>query len=462
MGLAARSLVVVTAALSLGACGAMNTVHFGFDGPDQSGILSVDAKLRNTVIFDRGTNVKGEVDLRYCSEDGPSAMAAGSFSLAGVLGIGAGQRDLQVSQGGGETVASLEHTQTVNLLHKSLYRTCELWASGALDQGEFYALAARTHRSMVAVLAVEQMTGVVRPRSTIISGPAVQAAVSQSQELIKLLQGYKDERIATKSAWGSATANYNEAAAVEVEVESKKVKACSLSTEPDEAEAKPAYETCTKRKAEMDAAKTAYDQAVKREDKILDQLAMLSRGLGAATMSNDSEEGGLADEPSLPSGQALQLIAKTVENIALTAGIDESLMICANYLKSVRLDPSTRTACNQVIVEAAKQDREIKNAIASYDGRPLIYESGSGIKFDSELDQLIEKIRKIDDDNARKAKVAHLTAALGTRLTPSMKRRIETECGQSAKDCTAAIRDHAAIIATKRSREIVRAILPDL
>jgi hypothetical protein len=338
--------------LLLMACAAANSVHFAWPGPGDSQTISVDAKLRNTVIV-KDENGK----YRFCSEDGPAAMTAGSFSIAGLLGLSPSQRDVSLAQGSGETVASLEHTQTVNLMHKALYRTCELWASGALKQDEFYALAARTHRSMVAVLAVEQMTGVVRPKSTIISGPAVSAAVSQTQELVKLLQGYKDERTAAKSAWDAAIKAHVDAN-VDVTTNGVTKKACELTTEPPEDAAKAAYNKCVSTKSAQEQAKTAHQAAEKREDSVLGQLAALSAGIGGGVESGDHDEGGLDYNGQRISDVKMALIAQSVEKIALTAGIDEALMFCTTYLRRDHsaVADTTRAMCNTVIALRASQD----------------------------------------------------------------------------------------------------------
>ncbi len=167
-------------------------------------MITVDAKQRHLIMT---KDMIGQV--RACAEPAPETFAAYSSSFLGILGLAPEKREAQGSLSTGETVASLERTQTVNLLREMLYRTCERWLSGALDQAQFVTLGARDHRSMVAVLAIESLTGVVKPPSTIISGPAVSASISQSKELLSLLAGYKEERVAAVSTEKKASEEYD-------------------------------------------------------------------------------------------------------------------------------------------------------------------------------------------------------------------------------------------------------------
>ena len=196
---AARNLLTGLSIVALTGCAAMDSVHWKFPGPGESDVFTVDAKQRHLIL-----SKDAEDHIRVCAEAAPDAFSAfgNSFSFKGLFG--ATSNDVQAANAFATTAATIERTQTVNLLRESLYRTCERWLSGAIEKPEFMILAARDHRSMISVLAIEQLTGVVKPPATVISGPAVTAAASQSEELVELLGMYHEERTAADKQLVSA------------------------------------------------------------------------------------------------------------------------------------------------------------------------------------------------------------------------------------------------------------------
>ncbi|HEU4820156.1 MAG TPA: hypothetical protein VFS87_03235 [Qipengyuania sp.] len=441
--------------LLLMACAAANSVHYAFPGPGKSMVFSTDAKLRNTLIFQ---DAKG--NYRYCSENGPSAMSAGSFSLASILGLAPGTQDVSLSQASSETVASLEHTQTVNLLHASLYRTCELWASGALQPNEFYALAARTHRSMVAVLAIEQMTGVVRPKSTVISGPAARAIASQTEEFVKVWKQYQTERAAAEGEEKAAKAAYDTANAAFPKDAADGQPICKYPSAPPDSGTK--FADCKAAEASYNTKKGLADTARERENYVLKELGQLAGGAGAGTEAGDFDVGGLDPEREQLSGQALMVVARAAENIALTAGIDESLMFCVSYLQRSTQDPNTSRTCNAVVLESARRDSQIKAALASAPQTTLIYPSTFGPEMESAFEQLLRKLTETSDNEARVSKVTVILDAMGSQLTPRTKQDIKTACGKSAQDCSVALLDRASSFFSLSALETLKRVVPTL
>ncbi len=93
--------------------------------------------------------------------------ASGSFTLG-------------VSENG----STIERTQTINLIRESMYRTCERYLSGAITSDTLQIQAARDQRAMVAILAIEQLTGVVKRKPTILTTQAQATLVTANAELI--------------------------------------------------------------------------------------------------------------------------------------------------------------------------------------------------------------------------------------------------------------------------------------
>ena len=68
-----------------------------------------------------------------------------------------------------QTAATIERTQTINLLRESLFRTCERYLSGGMGPAALAIQAGRDLRAIIAVLAIGNSRATTRPPSTVIS-----------------------------------------------------------------------------------------------------------------------------------------------------------------------------------------------------------------------------------------------------------------------------------------------------
>ncbi len=380
----ARLFVTAVTATALSGCAALDTVHYAWPGPGNTDVITTDAKTRNLIMNERTPG-----DFRVCAEPAPDVFSAfaNSFSFGGVFG--ATSNDVQGANAFASSVATIERTQTINLLRESFFRTCERYLSGAIEQNEFMILAARDHRTMIAVLAIEQMTGVVKPPATIISGPAVQSSISQSEELLALLKLYVDERVAAEKAYVDAKEAYDAVnvlftPAAPVPAPTPTPSPAPSGTPSPTPSPTPAatpkplcketqapagkqteFSKCAPAKERVDAAKALFDATSSRENQVLSQLAALSGGIGAATSAGTTNVGGLPATGERVSDFQMAIIARSVERIALTAGIDEALMFCMGYLREQsELRNSTHEMCNQIIAQRALQDSRTTASIA--------------------------------------------------------------------------------------------------
>jgi hypothetical protein len=149
---------------------------------DSPMVITTDGFQRHTLMFP-GEHAN---QWRTCSEAAPDAFSAMSASGGADLGLntrGAGtDATARAAMAIAQSAATIERTQTVNLLRESMFRTCERYMSGAISQSTFVVQAGRDWRAMIAILAIEQLTRTARPPSTIISGPATSAGLQNSDE----------------------------------------------------------------------------------------------------------------------------------------------------------------------------------------------------------------------------------------------------------------------------------------
>ncbi|WDI31648.1 hypothetical protein PUV54_00385 [Hyphococcus flavus] len=104
---------------------------------------------------------------RYCSEPSPDVFSVLSSSLAAVASYSQNAQErsaamnlaVQISESG----ATIQRTQTIQTLREMMFRTCERFLNGAIDEADLEIQAARDHRAVVSILAIEQLTNPIRP-----------------------------------------------------------------------------------------------------------------------------------------------------------------------------------------------------------------------------------------------------------------------------------------------------------
>ncbi|MDR6841199.1 hypothetical protein [Pseudoxanthomonas sacheonensis] len=329
--------------------------------------------------------------FRMCAEAAPDVFSAYASSLSGNLGLGATERNAAFANSMAETAATVERTQTINLLRESMYRTCERYLSGALNEDQFIIQAARDQKSMVAVLAIEQLTGAIRAKPTIISGPATSASVIDGTEAAKLIGQFRVEE---------STAKTNLAAADKAYASANKAGKCDTVAE------KPAADAKDPTADEWLACKSAETMVAQRKDELKTATSRLDKALTLAadfvSKSNASTTGGtnegLAYTVTPPGDDALIAVAQAVENIVTSPGIDEPLMFCIAYFQRTgKLNDDAVKACTQIISDRAKDDRarqQIKMGIANAAG----YRSdlAQGRRHNSFMQRLFARIETSD------------------------------------------------------------------
>lgn len=358
-------LLILLALLS--ACAEMTSVyHNRAIDAEGSSAITVDSYQRS-VIFNR----VGDGDMRICAEAAPDTFAALSASLAAQGSVVKKEASLAsaISQSG----ATIERTQTINLLRESMYRTCERYMSGAISRETFIVQAARDQRAMVAVLAIEQLTRVAQPKATVISAGGTSASVPNSA-LVEMAASFKKERDDAQKAFDGAKDKFDKADAAG--------KCSTVSMQPADDSASPKktdWDTCKTAQADQTARKGELDSAIKRLDQTLalSGEANTAGGISANTTQGPNDAGGGG---GVLSDAAITKVAESVERIANAPGIDEAMMFCIGYLsvrpdrlaraapaagasgsdEAIDRDPMVASMCLDVIQQRAKTDEKLR------------------------------------------------------------------------------------------------------
>ncbi|AOE60625.1 hypothetical protein AXG94_02140 [Pseudomonas corrugata] len=143
-------LALVSTLLAIQGCGNLNSVYrnHSFSGDDSA---LIDIKQRAIL-----TNVVG-ANRVVCAEPSPDAMA----SYAGELAAKVGKTPAQISAAQQEAATFVGmRTQTIQVLRDQMFRLCEARMNGAISDVEYQMLLTRNQRYTVALLAIEQLSGV--------------------------------------------------------------------------------------------------------------------------------------------------------------------------------------------------------------------------------------------------------------------------------------------------------------
>ena len=169
--------------ISILGCGNLNSIHRDFNVDDGNGAL-IDIKQR-AIIVSKKTDKSGTSAGRktvVCAEPSPDALSAYAAELAAEADLPQEVTARFVSAFQESSSFTGLRTQSIQLLRDSLYRICEGHMNGALDELQYDILMRRYQKYMVALLAIEQLTGTIRsPTVTISTKGSAQAAKSISQ-----------------------------------------------------------------------------------------------------------------------------------------------------------------------------------------------------------------------------------------------------------------------------------------
>jgi hypothetical protein len=140
---------------------------------------SLDAKQRVVLSF-ASQDGNGRTGRYVCAEPSPDALSA--IAASGAL-------EAQVAgQGGGAASASLHEavasmglrTQTIQLLRDGLYRACEAYLNGAIDEFGYALLLSKYDDSMISLVAIDGLTG-GRPAAQVAVGGETMGKASDEQ-----------------------------------------------------------------------------------------------------------------------------------------------------------------------------------------------------------------------------------------------------------------------------------------
>ena len=346
MSMQSRLLPLVAACLVAQGC-ATPSIYRTSDLPaDRSHIVSIDAKQRVLVSTpvpkrdDRGAALPS--DWRYCAEPPPDVFSALAASLGAEASLAEGADPsiaAKLAYSISENAATIERSQTVNVLREAMYRNCERYLNDGISRDELIIQAARDQQLIVQVLAIEQITGVARAQATAIETAAKAAASGVTDTGIQTLAAAKKD-YETRRADGEKIA----AAATAL----PPVGACAAPLDPA---APPAGATA----AQVDAKNAKCAEQKKADERTKEAQAYFATVQDAvARQSAVSSEasGEITSAAQTPTAAAAAVAAQIVEIVKQNHAFDEIGMTCVVRMRSK--DRELPPYCENLLAQMAR------------------------------------------------------------------------------------------------------------
>ena len=249
-------------------------------------------------------------EVAICAEPSPDALSAIAASQG--LSLTNNNVEAALNSAFSEGASSIGlRTQSIQLMRDAMYRLCEAHLSGAVGDLAFETMHRRFQSSMVAILAIEQLTGAITPQQTALSG---EASVTSAEQIAKLT----DKSIAAQKELDEANAAVKAAKDGSLADAQKAyddgVAALAKATtgppkrEPTDEEKKQIETLEASVKAEQSKVKSLEEEAKKRSDAVK-QIEKLRTKLlaGDLSVSTDAEFSGSGGQSKTK---------KDIENVA--------------------------------------------------------------------------------------------------------------------------------------------------
>jgi hypothetical protein len=287
-----------------------------------------------------------------------------------------------------EQGSTIARTQTINLLKEVMYRTCERYANGGIGPLELGVQAIRDQRLIIAALAIEQLTGAVMPKPTIIGAAGSAGTGADAAGAVVAIDKAFTEKVAADSALEKAEAKLA-AADGDKKLCQPADKRPEGADKPTEAQTK-ACETAT---ADVGKAKTAAALAKTRVDLLTD--AAKSGGPISAAMTNllAAQGSGGIDAADTDNMKDVAEVVKSIVMANYDASELELLCIKSFDPKQGTLNENVVKACENYFNSLIEQKRARADRLAAADQR-LAAEDRTAAAIEIMRSQFIQKTAK--------------------------------------------------------------------
>jgi len=176
---------VVLAVTTLPLLGCADHIFHSFN-IDHGESLSVDARQRVVLVTHKGGKTRDRTVV--CTEPQPDAVTAGRAAASlPPAGPSKGAQAAVASASGEATALFAARTQTIQLLRDGLYRACEAYMNGAIDQHQYNVVLLNLDKLMITLLGVDAIGGIQSREQTGGGGAASDTKEIQADAVTDIL-----------------------------------------------------------------------------------------------------------------------------------------------------------------------------------------------------------------------------------------------------------------------------------
>lgn len=200
-----RVLMALIILIALSGCANFNSIYRPLDTSSGQGAL-IDIKQRAIIAGKRVGSTGSNEQLVVCAEPSPDAMASYAAEVAAKSEKAGVELATAFQEGAAFTGV---RTASIQLLRDQLFDNCIGFMNGALTPSQYELRARRYQRHMVAYLAIEQLTGAIRPPAVALLGAS---SASNSKNLNAIAQeiGLAEDELAKLNATSEDGMNQQE------------------------------------------------------------------------------------------------------------------------------------------------------------------------------------------------------------------------------------------------------------
>lgn len=370
IGIVLLSILSFSACASVGNLAAVNkkeTLGSGLNGKGfaPAGVF-IDAEQRAVLSNRRIDKTK---DTRVvCAEPAPDALSA----IAAQAGVSVSDISNAVSAEGGVSEAAANiglRTQTIQTLRDGFYRVCEAYMNG-LSEEQYAIMLRRFQTNMIALLAIEQLTGAVKGGDAVVSASAGSGIDYREQYL---------QRAAMASAEQTRLATEIEQTNEEITILEDVNSQCGFGSDEPGCSAADVE----RRSREINDLR-AQRRSMERAQATAQATAETNNSLAETAPSvTDSSAGGVSGSwPSAPAYPPSHAVADAVREITMAiVQNDYGVQLCFEHLRHIEERTPLTARCEEVMdayvqglvndnaMRAAIQEVQIKMADSVADGQ---------------------------------------------------------------------------------------------
>ncbi len=319
-------LSVVVLAVGLAGCADLTTYNNVRSTEPPAGgvtVTYVDAKQR-AVFTSKSKDATGYA--RTCAEPSPDALSA--IAASQNLGTKDISEAFNLSEGAGSIGL---RTASIQLMRDEMYRACEMYLSGAISESTWMSMHRRSQSLMVAVLAIEQLTGTVKAQQIALGGGA---STGNADAILKLTTATETARSAMSDAQTASEKADQDDAKAQADVDTKQKALDKATTDDEKKTAQTALDlsktNATKTSADAAAKKADFSNAKQAYESVnASRLAALNGQGSANSTGNFANPQGGAD-PQSAASMAVAVNAIVANTLQLSYGRE----ICAGILEN--------------------------------------------------------------------------------------------------------------------------------